>query len=490
MDAAPSKPMPGKAGFGLAAGVFLAALALRVHGIGQESFYIDEVVTLRSLDSPLWKHVREVETSPPLYFAIIRVWAELFGRSHESLRLFSALSGAVGVALVHIAALRMGLSRAVGAAVALVCACSPLALWHAQQARHYGLLFAASAAYLACLAAAVEKSRTRDWVVVSIMAAVGFSIHYYFAFLVAGVIPAAWALRMSEGRNRLCGFVAAHATSGLASLAYLPLFLHQSSLGHTSYIPVPAVGELWSAFVVTCVVGPFNTTTALVAGAHGVLIIAIPLIVLLAWQRGGSPGAPNACPAGFWPAALLGTVLGSVAVPFAASHVLDPIFLRDRYTVVALPPYILLVAWSLEHGFALLRDSWRIIAAPVLVILFVPAGGAAILNYKARLQDFDWRGAVRVIDSEWRSGDALMFLPTWQVESYRVNGGTRSSLPAPVHPVSLTPEVQRFWIVGWEQDPSERNQDILSVSKSMPGARARVQSPHLALWEVPVPPQP
>ena len=81
----------------------MVAAAIRIITIDNQSFWADEALTAyeasRSFTGMLHM-VISIETTPPLYFVLIWLWAKAFGTSEVALRSISAMAG---VALVPIA---------------------------------------------------------------------------------------------------------------------------------------------------------------------------------------------------------------------------------------------------------------------------------------------------------------------------------------------------------------------------------------------------
>lgn len=478
MDTAPEKTptrppiVPGDVA--VAVGLLAVALWLRFWGLGSESFYIDEVVTLRSLDTGLWSHVRDVETSPPLYFVLVRWWGALAGKSHEGLRLLSALCGALAVPVLWGAARAAGMGRAAAATGAMLLAAAPLAIWHSQQARHYALLVLLAAVYTLALAVAVRRPGRGAVLAVAAAIVAGFSAHYYFAFLVAGAAPAVLALGLASRRHR--GLMAAHVAGGLACTVYTPLFLHQAAANHTRYIPVPGWGDLWGVAAGAFIAGPGAAAPGWLAVAMGALLaLAAAGLLVLACRETSGDGARG----WFWPAALVGMAVVPVVVPWVVSVMGRPIFLRDRYTVVALPAFLLALALAAE---ALRPAGARRVALGVLALVLLPPMWIGGARQRRQLDDFDWRGAVAIVDGEWRPGDGIMALPGWLAATYQVNGGTRADFLAPTPPGA---GAGRVWLMVWEQNPTPEEQAVAAQWRALPGARARLVWPHMALWEIP-----
>ncbi|GGC32323.1 membrane protein [Siccirubricoccus deserti] len=127
------------AGLGL---VTLAAIALRLWRIDAAGYWSDELFSIfwvrQGLDV-LWGVGLHVETTPPLYYTLLKPWTAAFGETELAGRGFSALFSALAVPLTYRLAREFAPPGAALLAAALL-ALSPLQLLYAQEARAYAML--------------------------------------------------------------------------------------------------------------------------------------------------------------------------------------------------------------------------------------------------------------------------------------------------------------------------------------------------------------
>ncbi len=137
------------------------AIAARFHDLGQQSLWIDEAYSAHLARLAFAQLVEKLgrESTPPLYYTLLRGWTALFGTSEAALRSLSAtLSLAQLALLVHFAARRFSWRAA-----ALLCALLvllPIHVYHAQEARMYSLLALVATLQLVLAARALERPST------------------------------------------------------------------------------------------------------------------------------------------------------------------------------------------------------------------------------------------------------------------------------------------------------------------------------------------
>ena len=138
-DAQPAGREWTRAGTSLLVGsLMLAALVLRVHGLGKTNLWLDEANSWYVAHLPwpqLWANLR---ASPlgPLYFVALKVWIGIAGESEAALRAPSLIAGIALIPLVYVIGARTVSHRAACIGAALT-ALSPLHLYFAQEARMY-----------------------------------------------------------------------------------------------------------------------------------------------------------------------------------------------------------------------------------------------------------------------------------------------------------------------------------------------------------------
>ena len=125
--------------FSLPAAIGVVALLLRLHGLGDKPFWLDEVTSLRQRPSlPGLVGDLRYGSHYPTYFLLLWLMAKL-GTSQWLLRLPSALCGALSASLGCAIGSRVVSGRA-GAITGLLIAMSPFEVQFGQEARSYTLV--------------------------------------------------------------------------------------------------------------------------------------------------------------------------------------------------------------------------------------------------------------------------------------------------------------------------------------------------------------
>ncbi len=121
--------------------IILIALALRLYNLTYHSLWFDEAISVHWAKQTV-PQILEVgftlqeDRLPPLYYLMLKGWAELFGFSESSIRGLSVVFGVLLVPVVaDIAALLF--NRRIAVYSSALIALNPFLIWYAQEARMY-----------------------------------------------------------------------------------------------------------------------------------------------------------------------------------------------------------------------------------------------------------------------------------------------------------------------------------------------------------------
>ena len=259
-------------------GVGIVALLIRLWNIGDKSIWLDEAWSWRAARLPLADMVdwTAMDRHPPLYYAIVHFWIDVFGDGETALRVPSAIASAASAALLVWVGWRTG-----GALLALVAggllALHPTHVEFAQEARMYPLLGLLSLTASVALASLIERPTWWRAAAYAVLASAAMYTHYSAALLllVHGAVIAAYALAgWREGGRKLASLGCAAFVA--VALAYIPWYSHFAESGRegVGHIPEPDL---------TLVDLVFSALFGLQRAFDFWLAIAFPLTALGAW---------------------------------------------------------------------------------------------------------------------------------------------------------------------------------------------------------------
>jgi mannosyltransferase len=398
------------------AAIVAAGAALRFATLGVQSFSGDEGVTVALVElvlGDMLETIPDTESTPPLYYLLAWLWAQLFGTGEVGLRSLSALLGTLTIPVAYAAAARLVSHRA-GLVAAALTAASPLLVWYSQEARSYALLILLAALSLLFFARALEEDRRGPLVWWAVVSALALATHYYAAFLV--VPEAAWLVLAS--RRRAPPLVATGAVLA-AGVALLPLALDQRDTGNfTAFIEDISLTQRLKEVPKKFLGGEQGTP-----GDYGTLVEAlIPLAALLAAgalvllvMRARPDERRGALLAGGLAAVAIGVPVAMALVGF------------DYFAA-----YLLVAAWvptavAVAGGFGAERAGWVGVAGAVaLTLVFAAASIAAAVEEDLQRPDHE---AAALALGEPAVPRALVATPDNSTAPLRTYGPDLQALP-------------------------------------------------------------
>ena len=408
--------------------VLALAAVLRFRGLGSQSYWYDESATVDLVNRGFFSmlgEIPDIESTPPVYYAVAWVWAQVFGSDEAGLRSLSAVAGIGAVAFTWAAGRRL-LGAWTSLVAAALVAASPLLVWYSQEARAYALLTLLAAASMWAVARVLRSWRPLDLGLWSACCALMLGTHYFAVFLV--VAEAALLLWLSPVRRRVLFASVPFAAVGLA---LLPLAQHQEGGGRTAWIAASPLSDR-----VADVVRELATNSTVLISSNSPapdsawgLVALVALLVAaggVLWRR----TAPRE--AGL--VAIVG--VGALLLPLVLSFTpLD--YFKDRNLIGAWIPLLLLAGVCFVY-------SPRALGLPA-AMLFIIAG--LVVNDRVvrepALQRHDWRQVARELGPPTRAR-VVRVEPPYAKTAIEVYGHDLIPVPAgvPVHDVYVVGQLQ------------------------------------------------
>ena len=407
--------------------IVLAALALRLHRLGDQSLWVDEAMSVVFAARPLPELFHLLVTDdihPPLYPVLLHYWMLIAGNSEFAVRLPSVLFGILLIPLIYVTGRRLesiaGLKERlpvslVGLVGAVIATTSAFYIGYSQEARNYmavtfmGML----SSYL--LLVALDAPRWKNWLLYALSTSAALYTHYT-AFLLLAFQLLFVALTWRSHRRFWKGWLASLAAVAVSYLPWLSYSIAQIER-ISDYWPGTlqldaAVRTSLLLFVAGGGVGPNATPLPLLLGV-GLLFVG-----LLAMALGGSRGlSPHLI------FLLLYLMVPSVLLFGFAYY--RPKF-DPRYLLVVTPAFYLILAWGIAAFFRALFRPMPLLLRFVLPCLGVAALAATVAvssvygeptklmhvgDGNAGIQQYgDYRALVAYIESHSQPGDAVVLM--------------------------------------------------------------------------------
>jgi mannosyltransferase len=367
-------------------GILLVGFAVRLYHLGEQSLWFDEAYSwLNIAATDLWTAIKlELAdfVQPSLYYALCRPFT-LLGDHEWVLRLPSALAGTLTLPVIYVLGKQFG-GRRVGLSAAALLALNPFHVWFSREARTYALTMLFTLLTLHFFLQAVRGRRSWTWF--TLFSGLGFITHY-FCLLLPLVQFVYLLLNFRQKYPIFRRWVLSMALAFLPMLAWaIALFTQEERTMGIGWIPMPGPWEplltLWNWSLVT--VGPWTALET----------VALPVFALaLALGQGRSAHRQLLIP---W-----------LAVPPTAAMLISWMvgrsFYVDRYLIISLTPYLLLLALGTWRP----PKRWAKIGL-MAALLAVSAAGTMRLFTHPLLAKQDWRTAMAILASDRRPGDVVV----------------------------------------------------------------------------------
>lgn len=375
----------------------ILALALRLHKLGAEAFWYDEVISLRiaACDWPGTLIACANDSTPPLYFLGLKAW-QLFVPSTEeaAVRGYSLLWSMADLVILCAFAFELGCMR-VAVAAALLAAANPLHIYYAQELRMYSqaAALATASSWLLWRLLCGRGARRALWCAYAVSAWLLLLTHYValMVLLAQGCFAIVLLVRRRDW-PRLASYLACTVAAGAAFSVWYAFILvvrrHGFNTSNVAWITLPPplryVSFLWNEF--------FWGLTTLAQSRWRPVSLALAFMVLAAVALMTiRPRENTALPSGArLPAAYLLTMLFAPPLLAAvASRLYVPLYDCQRFSLFLLSPFLMLA------GLVVVRFR-----RPGFLVILAAAMFVGTLFQKNVQHKPDWRGFARVWKTE------------------------------------------------------------------------------------------
>ena len=162
-------------------GIFTIAIILRIYAIFSRELWYDEAFSGLIIENG-WKQMTQMlseDVHPPLYYALLKLWASIFGNYDFVIRSFSLLANMALLALVYIFFKKHIKEKTLALTVLLLLAVNPYLVLYSAEARMYslfGLLY--FLAFMFFYKGTKEDKRIIPWLLFALFYALCFYTHY------------------------------------------------------------------------------------------------------------------------------------------------------------------------------------------------------------------------------------------------------------------------------------------------------------------------
>jgi mannosyltransferase len=318
------------------AGIALVAAGLRFYRLGRQSFWYDEVVTLRLARAgsarELINRLFEIDaTRAPLHPFLLQFWLQLFGTSEFAARSFSVLCGIATAVLVYQIG-RAGFDPATGLWAAWLAALSPLLIVYSREARMYAWLVLATCLCWRLLLA-LRHSFTATTAAAYVLCLTGLLYSHPLGLLMLAALVLAGLLEARESLLAAGRLLALHLVAAMLIVPWLGNYFDHPPEFLSERLPLRFLLGTPIAFI----------------GGNGLLLLGLTVLITLGIvSRARDSTASNGEPTHVSAILLCWLIVPPVAL-YLYSWWFHPVFGPARYMVFVAPAYLVLVASGLSR---------------------------------------------------------------------------------------------------------------------------------------------
>jgi hypothetical protein len=412
--------------------VLVVALSLRLSRLDRDALWYDEAVSMRIADGPPCDIVREsaLDSTPPLYFLGLHYWVATWGGSDAIVRSFSVAWSMAGLLILFGFARTMGGGMPAMAAIVLA-ALAPLDVRFAQEARMYSQAATLSLAgtWILWEWIRVRRAAPRSALLLLLYALLAWATvmtHYVAATVVLaqGMVAVGWLLARREWRATMqfLGAAAAVAVLGALWFVYVRLVAGGLNRANVAWMPVPPLYDYASFLWLEVLHGQARILRMWLVPIGACMVAAVLACALWAVRHAGDAGDRQSRQLAVRLVFLAWMVAAPVALAAVVTATWQPVFLRARFPVLVLYPFIVFVA-VVTTSF-----TPRLLGGALLAA-FGAAMLAGTLNQREVFRHADWRGFAQAWHRSNPPRQVVIVPPTQEVTASRAVGTPLQSTP-------------------------------------------------------------
>ena len=398
--------------------LLLVAFALRIFNLPQTSLRADEAVTVFDVSTDWGTLIQKLSTPgphQPLYYVLLHGWMKLAGDSELASRYLSLSSGILLLPLVFVLGRRLFPRDlgAVGLWASLLVAINPMLILDARDNRMYPLLavFNLLSVYFS-LSILRNRGGWKHWIGYVASTTLALYTHYLAAFIVIteNIIWVTLIWPLPHRTRRVARWFTAQAVAGLLFAPWLFRYMTVVSEFSTDFLPLVGPADMLRRALVGLSLGRSVEPEIGILVSFGFLLT----LVLGLWPRTSrsrdTAASTAGSPAEGWSLLVLLMYLVVPITCIAAFSILRfPIF-DERYILLAMPPYLLILGRGLRNLSAQRPRRWLAAFGLVCVLL---ATGFSLRNFyfdpsSMKGLQADWRTYVARLLESAEPGDVLI----------------------------------------------------------------------------------
>ncbi len=437
-----------------------AGTVLRLVSLDVQPLWWDEGYSVYFSTEPLSRLIEltSFDIHPPLYYVLLKAWFAVVGISPVRARLLSVLLGLLALRAMWGLAHRLA-PRPVAVLATALLAISPFHIYYSQEVRMYALLLLLTLGSVVAFLQAVTTG-TRRWKLMLFVLLVAVLLtQYYGAFVVLALGVAWWWLRRESpsALPRLPRSRQAARWLAVVAALYLPWVVYAGPRLYTYVVGKVAVEAdqpltPWTFAVRHAVVFSVGHLMPSQAPLAPWAALFVGLALLGAWHGWRRARWQTSLLLAWLLVPFVGTFLVNLVAPFTDPRI-------ERQLIIALPPFLLLVAWGLDAvrqaTLANVLPLWfglrqRVALGLALVLMLINVQSLFGFYTIPRYPNDDYRPLLAYVAARQGPNDAWLAVYPWQIGYLRAYLPHRRPQEVPVP-------------LEWSDDPEARRTGVRAL---------------------------
>lgn len=387
--------------------VIIIAALLRIYDLKGESYWYDEIITLKVVSGDLKSILNS--NRPQLFLIIAHFWTKIFGISETATRSLSSIFGTLAIPLLYLVGKEL-FNKRVGLIASLLMTVSQFQIYYSQEFRYYSLYALTTLISFYSFIIYLKKPKTRWLILYIISTIVMFYSHDFGLFSLAA--QALYYLIIVLRRKKidyhlLIGFLIVSIPITLNIIRFISKVVPRKGGFRVLWLAEPPM----SAPLVTLrnYIGAGLDYPSILTIYTGLIFLCVGLFIYInreginVWLR-DLINIKNYLSDSFNNKETVLTVLWlmiPILIPFVISITLKPIF-HFRYTIGAAPAFYILLAVFI---CSIRRIIPQVITLGMIMIILAPG---LYEFYKTPVRE-QWRETAQLIKQKKLEDDILIF---------------------------------------------------------------------------------
>lgn len=411
--------------------IIVAGSIIRLTGLNRQGLWFDEIDVVVRAQRPLGEILDTFTATGengPVYNLFLWFWVRIAGISEIAVRFPSAIAGALAIPLIYLLGRRVA-GRTSGLVAAGLLAVNPYHVWYSQEAKMYAFVVVLAILSSLALVEALNRNTWTHWIAYIAVTTLMFYTHVTTVLVFVAQVLFVIAT-FGSWKHRWRRWLVAVAA---LTLPYVPIAIWATQVvGGGARTWQPEV-TLWEAVRTVGIKFAVNRSEIVIEERSALLFAALALIgasALVIRRRLNESGA---------------LLLTLTVVPVLGIYLVslrNSVF-SDRYVIMALPAYLILVAAGLV---VLWRSRWLWPVGVIAMILITGYAWATVrdVNLAHTAEKEDWRSAYALIAEEAQPGDVILPHPGYMLTTYEYFSQREPALDA--YETVTIPTFQVRWL--------------------------------------------